>query len=261
MPEGIGYGPDEIDELVQIATQNEIGFESPGVTQQGIPGNPVLRPSFQQGGVVPPAGGTPPGLAPQGAQSGPIPMAAMQQEVQRMTQQHPEQVLQIKQAVMQALQTGELTPQELNMAAQLATAAAQNPQLWPQLKRFAEEQGLAAPGELPEEYDSGLVFAMLLAAQAAQSESGGQPGLPQAAGQPPVAPGAPAGAPQANAQPPRVGLRTGGEVPNSRNTDGSVAATIHEGEFVIPKHVVLAKGTDFFNKMIDPDNGGTKAKA
>jgi hypothetical protein len=133
--------------------------------------------------------------------------------------------------------------EELNLAGQLATAAAQNPQLWPQLRQFAIQKGLAEEHELPQEYDQGLVFALILATKAIQG------GGPQAQGQPPQAVG---GAPQTQGQAPQAALRQGGTVPNSRNQDGSVAITAHDGEFVIPSNVVREKGTDFFNKLIEP---------
>ena len=138
--------------------------------------------------------------------------------------------------------------EELNLAGQLATAAAQNPQLWPQLRQFAIQKGLAEENELPQEYDQGLVFALILATKAILG------GGAQAQGQPPQAVG---GIPQAQGQPPQAALRTGGAVPNSRNNDGSVAITAHDGEFVIPERVVREKGTDFFNKMIEPKDAKT----
>ena len=166
----------------------------------------------------------------------------MQADIQRLITQKPEEILKIKQAVQQGLQSGELTMEELNLAGQLAMAAAQNPALWPKLRAFAIQQGLADENIISQEYDQGLVYAVLLAVQ-----GGAQDGAPQAAGQPPQV-----GQPQAAGQPPVAGLRTGGATPDSRNKDGSVSAIVHEGEFVIPAHVVKAKGTDFFDKMIEP---------
>ncbi len=72
---------------------------------------------------------------------------------------------------MEAMQTGELTPQEFNMITQLATVAAQNPEMYPHVRNFAIQNGIADEGELPPQYDQGLVFALLLAARAA----GGSP--------------------------------------------------------------------------------------
>ena len=287
MPEGIGYGvnpvpsEDPIEELIRLAMDPVSGLPTAGdegVTSPGLSGaaslvpnavsGPVLDfrtaapPSFEQGGVVgaPPAAAPPAGVNPAANQGAPIPPQAMQQEIQRMTEQHPEQVLQVKQAVTQALQTGELSPQELNMAVQLATAAAQNPQLYPQIRQFAIQQGLAGEADMPQEYDQGLVFVILLAAKAAQTEMGGQPGMPQAAGQPPQAVGQ---GQQAAGQPPMAALKQGGEVPESRNADGSVPITAHDGEGVLHAGVLKAKGTDFLNKLNETYelDGSLKQKA
>jgi hypothetical protein len=235
----------DIEELIRIATDPSFDSADPGVLQQGAPqqvAGPTMdyrmNPSYAEGGVVS-AGGPQQvaGLAPQGAQQGqPMPMQQMEAEMQRMAQEHPQEVLKIKAGIQHLMQAGEVTPQELNMAVQLATAAAQNPSLWPQLRQFAIQQGLAEEQELPQEYDQGLVFTILLAAKAVQAAGGGQPATPQAQG-----------------QPPQATMRTGGEVPKSNNADGSVAINAHKGEYVIPEHVVLAKGTDFFDKMIGKD--------
>lgn len=271
MPGKIGYGSGSgnLDTMIQMAMQDDadetFNLATPidaGVLGQGLPEEPPSmeyqmnpsymyggkvekdRPDYQMGGMVAP-GGDPrtAGLAP-GEQAAPIPLPQMQMEVQRMIREHPQQVMQIKQAVMQAVQSGELTSQELNMAVQLAMAAAQDPQLYPQIRRFAIEQGLAAEQELPMEYDQGLVFVLLLAAQAAQEAFGNQ------------------GMPQSQGQPPQATMAMGGKVPQSRNADGSVAINAHDGEMVIHKGAVMAKGTDFFDKLnkgYDLDGRPTKA--
>jgi hypothetical protein len=235
----------KVEELLRIATDPSFDTVDPGVLQQGAPGNTSgptmdyrMNPSYADGGVVS-AGGPQQvaGLAPQGAQQqGPMPMPQMEAEMQRMAQNNPEKVMQMKKAIQQLMQAGEVTPQEINMAVQLATAAAQNPSLWPQLRQFAIQQGLADEQDLPQEYDQGLVFTILMAAKVVLS---GQAGA--------------ASAPQSQSQPPQTTMRTGGEVPKSNNADGSVAINAHKGEYVIPEGVVLKKGTDFFDKMIGQD--------
>ena len=252
----LDLSPDTIAELVRIATDPSYDDPEQGVLQQGVPnlppGGPVLQSQFQQGGVVNAAPQQP--LPPQAAgvnpagNNTPIPAQQLDAEAQRVISQAPELFLELKQAVEQAVANGEITMEELNLAGQLATAAAQNPQLWPQLRQFAIQKGLAEENELPQEYDQGLVFALILATKAIQG------GGPQAQGQPPQAVG---GAPQTQGQVPQAALRTGGEVPSSRNQDGSVAITAHDGEFVIPERVVREKGTDFFNKMIEPKDAKT----
>jgi hypothetical protein len=260
----LDFDQNTIAELVRIATDSSYDDGDSGVLNQGVQGlpegGPVLQPLFQQGGMVqgqqqplPPRAA---GVNPAGNNT-PIPAQQLDAEAQRVISRAPEKFLEVKQIVEQAVANGEVTMEELNLAGQLATAAAQNPQLWPQLRRFAIQKGLAEENELPQEYDQGLVFALILAVKAVQGggpQAQGQPpqavgGAPQAQGQPPQAVG---GAPQAQGQAPQVVLRTGGAVPNSRNQDGSVAITAHDGEFVIPEHVVREKGTDFFNKLIEP---------
>ena len=262
-----GLAPDTLAELVRIATDSSFDDPDPGVLSPGIVGptqqGPVLRPTFQDGGVVagnqqPPPRGAPagpqqPGLAPAGGAQPKITAPQMQAEAQRLLRERPQEFLQLKNTVEQAIQAGEVTMEEINLAGQLATAALQNPQLWPQLRRFAIQKGLADEEGLSPEYDQGLVFAVLLAVQAVQGQAGSPGAIPQAQGQPPQAV---SGAPQAQGQPPVANLRRGGEAPPSHNKDGSVAAILHAKEFVIPADVVERKGTDFFNKMI----GVTDAK-
>ena len=202
-----------------------------------------LLKSYQGGGVVTPTGvpqgAVPPpgGGASQGAglnTGGGVPPMSPQQmelEVKRIVRDHPEQVMQIKQAITQGVQSGELTPQELDMAVQLATAAAQDPQLYPQIRKFAIDQGLATEQDIPMQYDQGLVFVLMLAARAAQQTDGG-PAMPQSQG-----------------QPPQATMAFGGGPLTSRNADGSVPINAHEGEMVLHSGVVKAKGTEFFDKF------------
>lgn len=235
MPEGIGYGDDAIEKLIELATDPMYDSADPtliGALQGGVPqpgtASPTMgyrvNPSYAAGGMVTPSG-PPAGLSPRGAPQ--MDMRSMEAEMQRIIQQNPERVLQIKQAMEGMLQSGELTAQELNMAVQLATAAAQNPQLWPQLRAFAIQQGLASEQELPAEYDQGLVFVILLAARATQ---GG-------------------GTPQSQGQPAQAAMADGGAVPDSRNPDGSVAINAHEGEVVLHAGVVKAEGLNKLNAL------------
>jgi hypothetical protein len=241
----------------------------------GMPGAPTLdfrqRPSYAEGGLVQP--GRPPqaGLAPQGAPQQPIGLQAMEAEMQRMVQEHPQQILRMRDLILAGIQAGEVTMQDLNMGVQLATAAAQNPQLWPQLRQFAIQQGLGTEQEIPQQYDEGLVFSLLLAARAVQQQGPQQADMSavgQAAqGGPPVSPGVPQGAqggppvgpgvPQATGQPvPTFAL--GGPIPQTgQNADGSVLATVHSGEYVIPDAIVRRKGLDFFDKLVGKDSGGS----
>ena len=241
------------EELILIATDPMYDTADPGVLQQGVapqnaqPMNYMMNPSFAEGGVVSMGGPPQPqaGLAPQGAPQGqPISMQEIEADMQRMMQNNPQEILKIKTGIEQLMQAGELTAQELNMAIQLATAAAQNPQLYPQLRQFAIQQGLAEEQELPQGYDQGLVFSILLAGKALQMQGGQMQG-----GQP---------VPQSDGQPPQASMVMGGGPLKSNNNDGSVAINAHKGEYIIPENVVLAKGTNFFDKMIGKD-GTAKA--
>jgi len=257
MAEGIGYGEDSIEEMIKLATDPMYNIADPstvGALQQGVPQPGAMppsmafqeSPSYQQGGMVQPGGPQQvAGLMPQGApQEQPVSMQQMEAEMQRLMQNNPQAILKIKASIEQLMQDGELTAQELNMAVQLAIAAAQNPQLYPQLRQFAIQQGLGDEEDIPPEYDQGLVFSLVLAGKALQMQ-GGQP----QGGQP---------VPQSDSQPPQAAMRMGGGPLQSGNPDGSVAINAHKGEYIIPENVVLAKGTDFFDKMIGRD-GTAKA--
>jgi hypothetical protein len=197
---------------------------------QGLPEN--IRnmaglPRYQMGGMVGPQGQPMPpqgaGLQPQGQAGQPPGFDAMQAEVQRVAQQNPQAIQQMQQALMEAMQTGELTQQELNMMIQLATVAAQNPAMYPNVRNFAIQQGLAEEDELPQEYDPRLVMALLIAGQALQ-QGGGQQPMPA--------------------------MKEGGTVPKSDMPDGGVPIMAHEGEYVIPKRVVEMKGKEFFDSLV-----------
>jgi len=244
-----------IEEMIRLATDPMYNVADPstaGALQQGVPQSSEMPPSmalrttYQQGGMVQPGGPQQvAGLMPQGGPGQqPVSMQQMEAEMQRLMQTAPQEILKIKAGIEQLIQAGELTLQELNMAVQLATAAAQNPQLYPQLRQFALQQGLGDEEDIPLEYDQGLVFTLILAGKALQMQ-GGQP----QGGQP---------VPQSDSQPPQAAMRMGGGPLKSGNTDGSVAINAHEGEYIIPANVVLAKGTDFFDKMIGKD-GTAKA--
>lgn len=81
------------------------------------------------------------------------------------------------------------------------------------------------------QYDAGLATAIIIAGESVQ---GMQQGAPAAAG-----------------QPPQAAMKMGGELPKSKNTDGSIPIVAHEGEYVVPAEVVKRKGTEFFDKLIE----------
>lgn len=241
-----------------------LSIGSPAPMQSAAPAAPVglsgsmmgssqsFIPSYQAGGMIGPGGMPEPtgaGLAPEGQQGAMAPQM-LEMQVKQFASQHPQQIAQIRGAIQEVLATGELTQQELNMIVQLATLAAQNPEMYPYVRKFAIQQGIATEQDLPQQYDQGLVFVMLLAARALQADVGGQNmmqgGTPAMAQAPSIS----ASQVSSGAMP---SMAKGGTVPDSRKSDGSVLINAHEGEYVIPAHIVKAKGTEFFDKLIGKD--------
>lgn len=214
---------------------------SPGA---GIGGAIGAMPTFQEGGMVGPGGmpirpgaGGMPGLAQPGAPVGEVTPQQLQMEAQRFMQQNPQQFQQIQMALQQAIQSGEVTPQELNTIVQMATVALQNPAMYPQLRAMAIQQGLATEQDISPQYDRGLLFILLLIGQSMQGGMGA------------VAPG----------QQPMQSMEKGGALPQrSANPDGSIPIKAHEGEYVIPSNVVRMKGVEFFDKLVQQYNGEAK---
>jgi hypothetical protein len=228
----------------------------------GMTGQQSFVPSYEAGGMIG-AGGMPEpmgmgmdaapsgnvGLAPQGqSQGGAMSPQMLEMQVNQFANQHPQELAQIKQTIMQVMQTGELTQQELNMVVQLATVAAQNPEMYSYVRNFAIQQGIATEQDLPQQYDQGLIFVLLLAARAVQADVGGQNmmqgGSPAMAGGPEVA----TAQVTSGAAP---SMAKGGMTPDSKKADGSVLINAHEGEFVIPANVVKMKGKEFFDSLLE----------
>jgi hypothetical protein len=178
-----------------------------------------------------------PGLAPSAQAAGEATPQQLQMEAQRFVQRNPQQLQQIQMAVQEAVQSGEVTPQELNTIVQMATVALQNPAMYPQLRAMAIQQGLATEQDLSPQYDRGLLFILLLIGQSMQGGMGA------------VAPG----------QQPMQSMAKGGALPQrSANPDGSIPIKAHEGEYVIPANVVRMKGVEFFDKLIQQYAGEAK---
>ena len=207
-------------------------------------------PQYQMGGQVGPGGqpvpGTqgPGGLQPTSTMAGGAPAQptnpdVMEMQIQEFMNTRPQEVAQVQEAVSMALQSGELTPQELNTAAQLATAALRNPSMYPQIRQFAIQQGLATEQDISPEYDEGFIFGLIVASRTAQNTPTGQNVMAPA--QAPMAPGQ---------QAPMPSMAAGGQVPTSKSPTGEVPIMAHEKEMVIPRWLVEEKGTAFFKGMI-----------
>lgn len=208
-------------------------------------------PSFQEGGMIGeggspiPVGGVPgmpmqAGVNPAMNAETPMDAQAMQMQINRVASRHPQAMAEIRNAIVEEMQSGDLTQQELNMIVQLAQLAANNPEMYPYVKQFAMQQGIAAAGDLPEQYDQGLVMVLLLAARAVQQDLGGAP--------------AEAGQPPGNAGPVIPTMAKGGMLPNSGKSE-PVIIEAHTGEYVIPKHVVDMKGKEFFDSLVEKYKG------
>ncbi|MEI2419373.1 hypothetical protein V6O07_03800, partial [Arthrospira platensis SPKY2] len=152
------------------------------------PGAPI--PSYQMGGAIGPGGQPqlPAGLQ-QTAPQGPMPPEMMEMQLQQFSSQNPQAVQQIRSVINQALASGDIEPQQLNMLAQIATTAMRSPELYPQLRQMAIQQGVADEEDMPPEFDQGFIISILLAAQAMQADVGGQDMM--AGGQPPMPGGQP----------------------------------------------------------------------
>lgn len=208
-----------------------------GMGAQMQPQGQPQVPSYQMGGAIGPGGQPmrPAGLQ-EAAPQGPMDANMVEMQIQQTMSQNPQMVAQVQQAVNEALMSGELSQQELNMLAQMASTVMRSPELYPQMRQFAIQQGLATDQDLPPEYDQGLVIAVLIAAQAAQANVGGQNMM--AGGTPAMAGGAP-----------MQSLKDGGRVKGQESQPVVIEA--HTGEYVIPKHVVDMKGREFFDRMLE----------
>lgn len=199
--------------------------------QSGAPALPQAGPPNAYPPPVPSAG-----VQPQANTQAPIPPQMVEMQIQDLASRNPQALAQIKQAVDQAMMSGELTQQELDMMVQLATTVLRNPALYPQIRQFAIQQGLATEQDLSPTYDQGLVIAILIAARAARADVGGQDMMAaQSPGQP-------------LAQPPMQSMKDGGPVGGGASAPVPIQA--HTGEYVIPKHVVDMKGREFFDRML-----------
>jgi len=206
-----------------------------------MPGGPLLAMGFENGGPVTGAGN-------QGAAS------------PQMINMRVNQIVrdpQFQQAVigkMQQLMTsGQLTPQEVTMMGQIAEASMQNPALYPKLRAFVAEQGMSP---LPPAFDPSVIMKVLAISRVLQESGAGQaaPGGGQ-----PTPPGQVPPTSQAQMQNPN-GMANGGFLQGPGTGRSDSIGTVNEssgqpvkvanGEYVIPEHIVRAKGRDFFDKML-----------
>ena len=229
-----------------------------------------MQPTYAQGGMVgmngqPDMTGAA-GMKP-GAGGSRMSQAMMEQNINDMMRKNPQMVQQVQNTIQAGLQSGELTQQELNMAVQLATVALQNPEMYPYVRNFAIQQGLADEQSLSPQYDEGLLFVILLAARIAQQNMGGQNmiqgGSPAMAGGQPqmaMAGGGHVGdsmAQQHNAQARTLvahagdGTQGGKVVGPGHDTSDNITIAVSPGEYVIPAKIVKMKGKEFFDSLLE----------
>jgi len=226
--------PPALARMLEMPMQSyaEGGMVGPG----GMPQRPMTSPMAmnvaQQGGapVV--------GVAPPGQAGRPLNFAAIDQQAQQFMQQNPQQVEQIRAQVQQAIASGEVDEQSLNMFVQIATTALQNPEMWPQLRQVLIQQGMLDAEDVGAEYDQGFLIILYIIGK---TMGGGQATTP---------------APMSAGQAPQMSMKKGGPLPaKSKNPDGSIPINAHEGEYVIPADVTRKLGTDHFDKLIAKARG------
>ena len=207
--------------------------------------------SFADGGTIPgaPPGGMTPGLqagpaAGPGAPTAPPNPQIFDAHLQDMMRKNPQIVAKAKQFITASIQSGKIKPEDLQRLAQYARACLQNPAMYPSIKAELEKRRMVSPGVLPSQYNQGLISAILIAAQVGQSPDTAPTG--QGAGQAPP-PGMPGMATGGMVKGPGTG--TSDSVPAMNHSTGQHVA-LSSGEYVIPAHVVAAKGKDFFDSLL-----------
>ena len=222
--------------------------------------------SYQEGGMVAPAG-----VSMQPQQGQPMGAQMIDMQINQSAAQSPEMIARIRAGIEAGLQTGELNMEDLNMAIELAKTVAQNPAMYPQVRQFVIQKGLATESELPVQYDEAIVIALLLAAKAMATDIEFTDRPPLQSGQPaPVQDMKDGGLLEVPSD--NIGLsklpkevrnemgylQDGGVLKGPAHSDGGIPvkvagvdnAEMEGGEYVIPKKVVMAKGTEFFDKML-----------
>ncbi|MCH9837310.1 hypothetical protein K0U83_16730 [bacterium] len=207
--------------------------DMPGITQRYMDGGPVqgqplLAMGYADGGMMGQMGGQP------------TPAVVNKQVDAMLRDPRARQTLLAR--PQQLMASGELTPDEVTTMGRVAEAAMFSPELYPQLRQFVAAQGMTP---LPAAFDPSVIMRIMAIARGLQSET--------PAGQVP-------GTDQAQMQRPVPGEGNGGYLqgPGTGRSDsiGTVNETTGEpvkvanGEYVIPAHVVRAKGREFFDNLL-----------
>ena len=205
-----------------------------------------LQPTYADGGMVG-AGGMPVRPTGVGQKQERLSPQAIEMQLQEFMRKQPQEVARIQQAIMAGYQSGEITPEELNMAGQLAMTALQNPEMYTYIRQFAIQQGMANEEDLSPEYDQGLIFTLLLAIRAVQGNTQqGAGGMPGGMNNQPMMSMASGGYVHMGDHAAKGGKVSG---PGTGTSD-SIPIRVSAGEYVIPAKVVQAKGKDFFDALL-----------
>ena len=243
-----GFGTSHSSDAANGGLATGTGFESPvGLSIPGyadggpmMPNGPLLAMGFAGGGQV----------AGMGNPGGDVSPDMINMRVNQMLR-NPQFTQMVQQQMQPLMQSGELTPQEVQVMGQIAEASLQNPKLYPQLRQFVAQQGMTP---LPPSFDPTVITKILAISRALAQAGGGmsQPGQATPPGQIPPTD-------QAQMQNP-TGLPSGGLLQGPGTGRSDSIGTVNEstgqpvkvatGEYVIPEHVVRAKGRDFFDALL-----------
>ena len=246
--------PPSIASLIEMPAAGIVEGSIQPIQTGTVPENPQypaldfrMQPTYQEGGMVGPAGMPmrPAGIQEQSPMMNP---QMLDMQINELLTQNPEIVARLRAGIEAGIQSGELNPNELNTIIQLAKTVMQNPEMYPQLRQMAIQRGIATEADLPAEFDQGLLIAVLAAAKSMEADVQfeGQQTAPQ---QPPVQEmefGGMVYGPSHDQGGVRVKMKGGGEI------------EVEGGEYVIPKDIVKKKGTDFFDKMLQAEKDGKK---
>ena len=203
-----------------------------------VPEVTIPRHSYEMGGQIG-AGGAPmrpPGTMTSGAallsNSG-QPAGNNLNSVQDSIAQNPAAAQRLRQEIQSSIQAGDITQQDLNMLVSMAQMSMQNPGMYPQLRQNLVSQGFPEDILAPqfEQAEGALAVIVSMGEALTTAPQGG-------------------GAPSAAMQPSQGSYEQGGALPTeSKNEDGSIPITAHEGEYVATKDAVAYHGRKTYDKL------------
>lgn len=230
---GGGYGGTSFAADGGLATSNGFMRPMPGITQKymnggPVQGGPMLSMGYADGGMMGQMGGKPTS-------------SNVSRQVDAMLRD-PRARQALLARPQQLMASGELTPDEVTTMGRVAEAALFSPELYPQLRQFVAAQGM---NPLPATFDPTVIMRIMAIARGLQQETpaGQVPGMDQAQMRSPV-PGEENGG---YLQGPGSGRSD--SIGTINDSTGS-PVKVSNGEYVIPEHVVRAKGREFFDNLL-----------